>query len=137
MKILVLTGADDCCGPMAAHFMNDFNGSVEACSAGVCPAEKVKSQVIELMHECFCDLSDYKPTQFELSMLEEADLIVIIGEISLDVPSDKCMRLEMLPQLIKVETETKEEFRTLCDYVKNESFVMLKSAIGRYSKPSS
>ena len=73
MKILVITENDDCCGPMAARFLNDFNEKVEVVSAGIYPVEEVRQNVVELMRECFCDLSKYKPVQFQPSMLEGTD----------------------------------------------------------------
>ena len=129
MKILVITENDNCCGPIAVRFLNDFNEKVEACSAGVCPDEKVRHDVVELMHECFCDMSEYKPVLFLPSMLEEADYVIIIGELYFDAQSCKSLRLELPPQLAGAKTIG--EMRALRDYIKNEAFVILKKLLGK------
>jgi len=129
MKILVITENDNCCGPMAVRFLNDFNDSVEAFSAGISPDANVEQNVVKLMHECFCDLSEYKPVQFRPSMLGDADCVVIIGETSFDVSPSKAIRLEVPPLLL--ESDTLEEMRVLRDYIKNESFVIFKGLVGK------
>ena len=125
MKILVITENDDCCGPMAARFLNDFSDKVEALSAGVSPAAEMEQYVVELMRECFCDLSDYRPVRFHSSMLKGTDCVIIIGQFDFDALPCRTIRLE-LPQNLS-EASSIEEMRALCDHVKNESFVILKS----------
>lgn len=125
MKILVVTENDDCCGPMAARFLNDFSEKVEAFSAGVSPAVEVRQNVVELMRECFCDLSDYRPVQFQSSMLDGADCVIVIGQFDFDASPCRTIRLE-LPQNLS-EASSTGEMRALRDHVKNESFVILKS----------
>ena len=125
MKILVVTENDDCCGPMAVRFLNDFSEKVEAFSAGVSPAVEVRQNVVELMRECFCDLSDYRPVQFQPSMLDGVDCVIVISQFDFDASPCRTIRLE-LPQNLS-EASSTGEMRALRDHVKNESFVILKS----------
>lgn len=66
MKILVLTEHDDCCGPMAAAFLNDYSEKVEAVSAGRHPAEGLPGALVAVMRECLIDLEGYQPKSIEL-----------------------------------------------------------------------
>ena len=127
MKILVVTENDDCCGPMAARFLNDFSEKVEAFSAGVSPAVEVGQNVVELMHECFCDLSDYRPVEFQPTMLDGTSCVVIIGQLVFDASTCMTMRLELPKQLAGARTPN--DMRALRDYVKNETFVILRSLL--------
>ena len=126
---MVLTENDDCSGPMAARFLNDFSDEVEAMSAGVCAAGKVNDGVTELMRECFCDLSGYKPVQFERGMIASADLVVVVGELSGKGMPCGALLMEV-PRHLQAD-ETVEGMRALRDHVKNEAFVLWKSVVSR------
>ncbi len=121
MKILVVSENDNCCGPMAACFLNDFDTNVEAFSAGICPSESLLDNVVEVMKECFADLSRYKPMKYKQHMLADADYVVSIGDLSLEFNVTHCP----LPSG-SYDTNSIGCLRELRDYIKNEMFVVFR-----------
>lgn len=108
MKILVLTAHDDCCGPMAAAFLNDYSGKVEAVSAGRHPAEALPSLVVAVMRECLVDLGDYRPCDAATLDLSSFDVVY-------ECPDEPC------PAAL-------QSCRELRDHIKNESFKYYKKS---------
>ena len=106
MKILVLTETDDCCGPMAAAFLNDFSTHIEAVSAGKNPLQSVEPMMITAMKECLIDLSDYVPRN--VSSIEKSEFDVVY-----ECPDLPC------PKML-------DECRVLRDFIKNEAFLFFK-----------
>ena len=106
MKVLVLTEADACCGPMAAAFLRDYSTSLEVVSAGRSPAETIEPLMIKAMKECLIDLSDYQPKS--VSGFDVSTFDVVYECPDLPAPT------------------TLEEFRKLRDFIKNEAYLFFK-----------
>ena len=106
MRVLVLSEADNCCGPMAAAFLNDFSTRVEAVAAGRNPVQCVAPLVIAAMRECLIDLSDYVPC--DLALIEKPGFDAVYECPDLPCP------------------ETMEECRVLRDFIKNEAFLFFR-----------
>ena len=106
MQILVLSGTDACCGPMAAAFLRDYSPSIEVVSAGSHPLDSVDPMAVAVMKECLIDLSDYRPktiTDFDLSAFDE------VYECP-DFPGEK----------------TIDAYRKMRDFVKNEAYLFFR-----------
>ncbi|MCR5644802.1 MAG: hypothetical protein K6F96_00205 [Bacteroidales bacterium] len=108
MKILVLSEHDDCCGPMAAAFLNDYSDRVEAVSAGRHPAEALPRMLVAVMHECLIDLEGYHPK--ELSSLDVSGFDAVYECPDLPCPTEL------------------QACRELRDFIKNESFKYYKKS---------
>ena len=108
MKILVITEHDDCCGPMAAAFLNDYSEKVEAVSAGRHPAEALPRLLVAVMRECLIDLGDYIPRNVADLDLEAFDEVY-------ECPDQPC------PADVRA-------CRELRDFIKNESFKYYKKS---------
>ena len=108
MKILVITEHDDCCGPMAAAFLNDYSEKVEAVSAGRHPAEALPRLLVAVMRECLIDLGDYVPR-------DVADLDLEAFDEVYECPDQPC----------PADVQACRELR---DFIKNESFKYYKKS---------
>ena len=65
---------------MAEAFVKTYSeGKVEAISAGTMPAKEVNPIVIEVMREKGIDLSANKPKLITNQMVQEADVIIVMG----------------------------------------------------------
>jgi protein-tyrosine-phosphatase len=65
---------------MAEAFAKAYGkGEVGAVSAGTMPAKEVNSVVVEVMREKGIDLSASKPILISTQMVQEADIIVVMG----------------------------------------------------------
>lgn len=106
MKILVITEHDDCCGPMAAAFLNDYSPKIEAVSAGRLPADTLPRLLVAVMCECLIDLDGYVPR--DVSMLNPEDFDEVYECPDLPCPTDV------------------RACRELRDYIKNESFLFYR-----------
>ena len=111
MKVLVITKTDSCCGPMSAAFLNDYSVSMEAVSAGRCPAQAIDALTVEAMQECLVDLSAYVPQKAESFDLSSFDAVYECPD--LPVPT------------------TMEEARRTRDYIKNEAYLFLRRLLSR------
>ena len=108
MKILVITEHDDCCGPMAAAFLNDYSEKVEAVSAGRHPAEALPRLLVAVMRECLIDFGDSVPRNV-------ADLDLGAFDEVYECPDQPC------PADVRA-------CRELRDFIKNESFKYYKKS---------
>ena len=63
----------------AALFERAAAGRHEADSAGTTPAERVHSEVVEVMRELGIDLADRRPRLLTHELAEEADVVVTMG----------------------------------------------------------
>ena len=106
MKVLVLTESDDCCGPIAAAFLNDFSTHIEAVSAGRNPLQSVELMMVTAMKECLIDLSDYQPQNISSINVSGFDVVY-------ECPDLPC-------------PETLEECRELRDFIKNEAYLFFR-----------
>ena len=65
---------------MAEAFARKYgDGKVEALSAGTMPAKEVNPVVIQVMQEKGIDLTANKPKAITRQMVEEADIIIVMG----------------------------------------------------------
>jgi arsenate reductase len=65
---------------MAEAFARKYGGGkVEALSAGTMPAKEVNPVVIQVMQEKGIDLTAKKPKAVTRQMVEEADMIIVMG----------------------------------------------------------
>jgi arsenate reductase len=65
---------------MAEAFTRKYSdGKVKALSAGTMPAEEVNPVVIQVMQEKGIDLAVKKPKAITRQMVEEADMIIVMG----------------------------------------------------------
>jgi protein-tyrosine-phosphatase len=65
---------------MAEAFARKYGGGkVEALSAGTMPAKEVNPVVIQVMREKGIDLTAKKPKAITRQMVEEADMIIVMG----------------------------------------------------------
>jgi arsenate reductase len=65
---------------MAEAFARKYGGGkVEALSAGTMPAKEVNPIVIQVMQEKGVDLTANKPKTITRQMVEEADMIIVMG----------------------------------------------------------
>ena len=65
---------------MAEAFARKYGGGkVEALSAGTMPAKEVNPVVIQVMQEKGVDLTANKPKAIMRQMVEEADIIIVMG----------------------------------------------------------
>ena len=65
---------------MAEAFAKHYGkGKIEASSAGTRPAERVNPVVVEVMREKGFDLSRNKPRLIDMTMIEEADVMITMG----------------------------------------------------------
>ena len=65
---------------MAEAFARKYGGGkVEALSAGTMPAKEVNPVVIQVMREKGIDLTANKPKAITRQMVEEADMIIVMG----------------------------------------------------------
>jgi len=65
---------------MAEAFARKYGGGkVEALSAGTTPAKEVNPVVIQVMREKGIDLTAKKPKAITRQMVEEADMIIVMG----------------------------------------------------------
>jgi arsenate reductase len=65
---------------MAEAFTRKYGGDkVEALSAGTMPAKEVNPVVIQVMQEKGIDLTAKKPKAVTRQMVEEADIIIVMG----------------------------------------------------------
>ena len=82
MKILFVCTGNTCRSPMAQglaqKIASDRNMQIEALSAGLkaIPGSKVSDFSVGAMKEYNIDISSHIPTQLELNLLDEADLVV-------------------------------------------------------------
>ena len=106
MKILVLTEHDDCCGPMAGAFLNDYSEKLEVVSAGRHPAKAVPGLVVEAMRECLIDLKGYVPRDVASVNVDDFDRVY------------ECTDLPCPDEL--------QACRELRDRIKNESFLFYR-----------
>jgi arsenate reductase len=63
----------------AALFERAAAGRHEADSAGTTPAERVHSEVVEVMRELGIDLADKLPQKLTQELAEQADVVVTMG----------------------------------------------------------
>jgi protein-tyrosine-phosphatase len=54
-------------------------GKIEALSAGTMPSKEVNPLVVEVMREKGIDISNSKPKLINTQMVQEADLIIVMG----------------------------------------------------------
>ena len=106
MKILVLTGNDACCGPMAAAFLRDYAPSNEVVSAGRDPSETIEPMVVAVMKECLVDLSGYVPRDAKNVQASDFDAVYECPEMSCE--------------------NTVDAYRALRDFIKNESYLFFR-----------
>ncbi len=65
---------------MAEAFANEYGkGKIEALSAGTMPSNEVNSVVVQVMLEKGFDLSKNKPKLITGQMVQEADMIIVMG----------------------------------------------------------
>jgi len=65
---------------MAAALVKDYGrGRIEAESAGTMPANEVNPVVVQVMREKGIDLSANKPKLITNEMVQEADMIIVMG----------------------------------------------------------
>ena len=65
---------------MAEAFTKSYgNGKVEAMSAGTVPSKEVNPVVIHVMQEKGVDISKNKPKSLSTKMVQEADVVVVMG----------------------------------------------------------
>jgi arsenate reductase len=67
-------------------------GKLEAKSAGTMPAREVNPQVVQVMREKGIDLSANKPKLVTNQMVQEADMIVVMGCSATDSVQPRCCR---------------------------------------------
>ena len=108
MKILVITEHDDCCGPMAAAFLNDYSEKLEVISAGRCPAEGLPKMLVAVMRECLIDLESYRPHDVAELDIKAFDAIYQCPDLPCPADVQAC--------------------RELRDFIKNESFKYYKKS---------
>jgi protein-tyrosine-phosphatase len=83
MKILVLSASDSIYGPMVQGFLNYYkpkNMSIDL--YGINQANKVNKVAVSLMNSVGIDISNYEPTQVDISLLHSNydGVITITGE---------------------------------------------------------
>ena len=102
----MLTETDACCGPMAAAFLRDYSTSIEVVSAGKKPLESIDSMLVTVMKECLIDLDGYVPQDVKTINVLDFDRVYECPD--LPVPA------------------TMEEYRTMRDYIKNETYLFFR-----------
>jgi protein-tyrosine-phosphatase len=80
MKVLFVCVENAGRSQMAEAFAKTYGkGKVEATSAGTVPAEEVNPVVVQVMREKGIDLSGNKPKLVTNQMVQEADMIIVMG----------------------------------------------------------
>jgi arsenate reductase len=80
MKVLFVCVENAGRSQMAEAFAKTYGkGKVEAISAGTMPAEELNPVVVEAMREKGIDLSANKPKLIINQMVQEADMIIVMG----------------------------------------------------------
>jgi protein-tyrosine-phosphatase len=80
MKVLFVCVENAGRSQMAEAFAKTYGkGKVEATSAGTVPAEEVNPVVVQVMREKGIDLSVNKPKLVTNQMVQEADVIIVMG----------------------------------------------------------
>jgi arsenate reductase len=65
---------------MAEAFVKHYGkGKIEALSAGTMPSKEVNPLVVEVMRENDIDISRNKPKLINTQMIQEADIVVVMG----------------------------------------------------------
>jgi protein-tyrosine-phosphatase len=65
---------------MAEAFAKYYGkGKIEALSAGTMPSKEVNPLVVEAMREKGIDISDNKPKLVNTQMIQEADVVIVMG----------------------------------------------------------
>jgi len=65
---------------MAEAFAKYYGkGKIEALSAGTMPSKEVNPLVVEVMREKGIDISDNKPKLVNTQMIQEADVVIVMG----------------------------------------------------------
>ena len=113
MKILVITEHDDCCGPMAAAFLEDFSSKIEVVSAGRRPAEVIPRMLVAVMRECLIDLEGYVPRDIALINTNDFDAVYECPDLPFPTEVQAC--------------------RDLRDFIKNESFLFYRRLLSSVS----
>jgi len=108
MKILVITEHDDCCGPMAAAFLNDYSEKLEVVSVGKHPAASLPTMLIAVMRECLIDLGPYVPRDVSTVDFDDFDAVYECPDLPCPTEVQAC--------------------RDLRDFIKNESFLYYKKS---------
>ena len=111
MRILVLSEHDDCCGPMAAAFLNDYSPKIEAVSAGRHPEKALPPLVVTAMRECLIDLQSYSP--MDVASLDLSDFEAIYECLDEPCPSNL------------------QSCRELRDFIKNESYLFFRKVFAQ------
>lgn len=83
MKILVLSASDSIYGPMIQGFLNYYKPKHMSIDLyGINEAVQVNTVAVSLMESVGIDISNYQPTQVDLSLLSSnySEIITITGE---------------------------------------------------------
>ena len=91
---------------MAAAFLRDYSTSNEVVSVGFNPSETIDSMVVIVMKECLIDLDGYVPQDIKTINVLDFDRVYECSD--LPVPA------------------TMEEYRTMRDYIKNETYLFFR-----------
>jgi arsenate reductase (thioredoxin) len=78
MKILILCTGNSCRSQMAHGFLQSFDNSINVCSAGTKPADKINEKAVLVMKEAGIDISGHKPEQVEKYIDEIWDYVVTV-----------------------------------------------------------
>ena len=78
MKILVLCTGNSCRSQMAEGFLKSFDHSIQVCSAGTHPAEKVHPRAVQVMKEIGIDLSSNQPKRVQGFLNDAFDFLITV-----------------------------------------------------------
>lgn len=80
MKILFVCVENAGRSQMAEAFAKSYGlGKIESASAGTIPAKEVNPMVVQVMREKGINISTNKPQLLDTKMLQEADVVVVMG----------------------------------------------------------
>jgi arsenate reductase len=115
---------------MAEAFARAYGkGKVEATSTGTLPANEVNSRVVQVMREKGIDLSANKPKLVTGQMVQEADMIIVMG-----CSAEGFCPAPLLPKVIDWGIEDPkgkpiERIREIRDEIENRVRMLLNEAI--------
>jgi len=77
-RILVLCTGNRCRSQMAQGILQNFDKSIEVCSAGIKPAAEVHPLAIKVMNEIGVDISNHYPKLIDEYLCQEWDYVITV-----------------------------------------------------------
>lgn len=115
---------------MAEAFAKHYGkGKLEAMSAGTVPSGEINPMVVEVMHEKGIDISKNKPKLINMEMVEEADLVIVMGCGAQDVCPAPLKKEVIDWQLEDPKGKTIEEVRKIRDEIEGKILKLISQSL--------